>query len=243
MALNLKKDDSTSQTNNGEDEKKSKFNLSKKEIPVTDSNAEATDEPKSKSKLTLILFIVILLAGGIWYLTKKPASQNETLVSATPDTTSINNEAVNSNNEEKIVSDKTDVPVSSIPVDNAAPAENKKPTTNTTTAPSSNSTLASFEGGSSSQTSVNGSILSDIEKRIKNNPNVVIILEGYASSEGDLQLNLKLSQERADNLKAYLVSKGILEKNIVAKGMGIENPIASNDTQLGRKKNRRVEVK
>ena len=56
MALNLKKDDSTSQPNNGEEEKKSKFNLSKNEIPETYSNFEATDVPKSKSKLTLIKY-------------------------------------------------------------------------------------------------------------------------------------------------------------------------------------------
>ena len=243
MALNLKKDDSTSQPNNGEEEKKSKFNLSKNEIPETYSNFEATDVPKSKSKLTLILFIVILVVGGIWYLTKKPTSQNETLVSATQDTTSIKNEVVNSNSQEKIVSDNTAIPVSTnTAADKITPTVDKNPTTNTISS-SSNSTLALFEGGSSNQKSVSSSILSGIEKRIKNNPNVVIILEGYASSEGDLELNLKLSQERADNLKTYLVSKGILEKNIVAKGMGIQNPVASNDTEEGRKKNRRVQVK
>ena len=244
MALNLKKDDSTSQPDNGGEEKKSKFNLSKNEIPVTD-NIEAADLPKGKSKIVVVLLLVILVVGGIWYQTQKSTSQNETLVSATTDTPTINNEVVNSNSQDKIASDTTAIPVSTTTAaDKTTPTVDKNPSSNTNaSASSSNSTLASFEGGSSSQTSVNGSILSDIEKRIKNNPNVVIILEGYASSEGDLQLNLKLSQERADNLKAYLVSKGILEKNIVAKGMGIQNPIASNDTQEGRKKNRRVQVK
>ena len=242
MALNLKKDDSTSQPNNGGEEKKSKFNLSKNEIPVTD-NIEAADLPKRKSKLVVVLLLVILVVGGVWYLTQKSTLQNETLVSATTDTPTINNEVVNSNSQDKIATDTTAIPVSTTTAaDKATPTVDKNPATNTISS-SSNSTLASFESGSSSQTSVNISILSGIEKRIKNNPNVVIILEGYASSEGDLELNLKLSQERADNLKTYLVSKGILEKNIVAKGMGIQNPIASNDTQEGRKKNRRVQVK
>jgi outer membrane protein OmpA-like peptidoglycan-associated protein len=239
MALNLKKDDGISQPNNELEEKKSKYNLSKKELPVTENNLKNTDESNGKSKLTLILFFVILFASGIWYMTQKSISKDETLVSAKTDTTSVNNEVANSKSQDKISDTTMSVRKTKV-ADKATQTVDKIPTTNTI---SSNSTLATFDGGSSNQTSVNGSILSSIEKRIKNNPNVVIILEGYASSEGDLELNLKLSQERADNLKTYLISKGILEKNIVAKGMGIQNPIASNDTEEGRKKNRRVQVK
>ena len=96
MALNLKKDDSTSQPDNGGEEKKSKFNLSKNEIPVTD-NIEAADLPKGKSKLVVVLLLVILVVGGIWYQTQKSTSQNETLVSATTDTPTINNEVGDAN--------------------------------------------------------------------------------------------------------------------------------------------------
>ena len=68
------------------------------------------------------------------------------------------------------------------------------------------------------------------------------MIYGYASSEGDLSLNLKLAAERAESFKQYLISRGIAEGMITAVGKGIENPVATNDTESGRAQNRRVEV-
>ncbi len=65
---------------------------------------------------------------------------------------------------------------------------------------------------------------------------------GYASSEGDIAFNQSISQARADAYKKWLIRKGIDESLVTAIGKGIENPIASNDTEAGRRKNRRVEV-
>jgi outer membrane protein OmpA-like peptidoglycan-associated protein len=67
-------------------------------------------------------------------------------------------------------------------------------------------------------------------------------VSGYASSEGDLATNAALAKERADAFKAYLVGRGVTAERIIAVGRGIERPIASNDSQQGRAKNRRVEV-
>ena len=68
-------------------------------------------------------------------------------------------------------------------------------------------------------------------------------VDGYADSKGGYVYNWKLSKVRADAVKAYLVSKGADSARIAATEFGYTHPIASNKTPLGRKKNRRVEVK
>ncbi|MBI3235304.1 MAG: OmpA family protein, partial [Bacteroidetes bacterium] len=59
---------------------------------------------------------------------------------------------------------------------------------------------------------------------------------------GSKAANLKLSKERAESVKRYLISKGVKNK-INATGYGDTRPVAENDTEEGRQKNRRVELK
>jgi OOP family OmpA-OmpF porin len=66
-------------------------------------------------------------------------------------------------------------------------------------------------------------------------------IKGYTDSTGSAAYNLKLSQRRAEAVKAYLVSKGITSANLTAKGYGKADPIASNNIAEGRALNRRVE--
>jgi hypothetical protein len=53
---------------------------------------------------------------------------------------------------------------------------------------------------------------------------------------------MKLSQQRADNVKGFLVEQGIDEGRLTAKGLGMTMPIADNSTKEGRQKNRRVDL-
>ena len=87
------------------------------------------------------------------------------------------------------------------------------------------------------------SLLDDIAKVIKDNPQVKkISIEGHASAEGDAKRNKTLSDERAKSVMDHLVKKdGVDPARMVAKGWGIEKPIAANDTEENREKNRRVE--
>lgn len=87
------------------------------------------------------------------------------------------------------------------------------------------------------------SLLHDIAEVIKANPQVKrISIEGHASAEGDKAKNKKLSDDRAKSVMDHLVKKeGIDAARLVAKGWGVEKPIAGNDTEDGREKNRRVE--
>src|SRR5690606_31884731 len=64
---------------------------------------------------------------------------------------------------------------------------------------------------------------------------------GYTDSTGPADYNLTLSQQRAASVRDYLVSKGISSNRFTTTGLGIADPIASNDTPQGRSENRRVE--
>jgi OOP family OmpA-OmpF porin len=70
----------------------------------------------------------------------------------------------------------------------------------------------------------------------------VIIAVGHTDSVGSDAYNQKLSVRRAEAVKAYLVSKGIEKNRIYTEGKGEKQPVASNVTNEGRAKNRRVEI-
>lgn len=67
-------------------------------------------------------------------------------------------------------------------------------------------------------------------------------ISGHTDNVGRKAVNKKLSQQRADAVRGYLVSKGIVADRIKAVGYGDEKPIAPNDTSEGRRKNRRIEA-
>jgi len=69
-----------------------------------------------------------------------------------------------------------------------------------------------------------------------------IEIAGYTDNIGTDVENLKLSQERADAIREYLLKHGVHSTKITAKGFGSSDPVATNDTPEGRKLNRRTEV-
>ena len=69
-----------------------------------------------------------------------------------------------------------------------------------------------------------------------------MVVEGYTDSVGTDSNNLKLSKDRAEAVRSYLVSKGMPADKVSAVGKGKANPVASNDTPDGRANNRRVEI-
>jgi outer membrane protein OmpA-like peptidoglycan-associated protein len=73
-------------------------------------------------------------------------------------------------------------------------------------------------------------------------PGLHLALEGHTDSVGSEAFNQTLSEERAGNVRDYLVGQGIGMASLTALGMGKGDPIATNDTDAGRQKNRRVEM-
>jgi len=85
--------------------------------------------------------------------------------------------------------------------------------------------------------------LREIKELLDNNPNGNLIIEGYASAEGDESYNQKLSERRAKSVMNYLISLGVNSDRLEINAYGEENPIGDNETIYGRSKNRRVQFK
>lgn len=85
-------------------------------------------------------------------------------------------------------------------------------------------------------------ILDSLAKDLVNDPEKTAIeAQGYASSEGGHEYNIRLSERRALSVVKYLKAQGVTNK-LIAKGYGITNPVGDNATELGRAENRRVEL-
>jgi lipid-binding SYLF domain-containing protein len=84
--------------------------------------------------------------------------------------------------------------------------------------------------------------LSQIAQTLKDNPTWRVRVEGYTDNVGSPDANAKLSEQRADAVKTWLVGHGIDASRLTAKGYGAARPIASNGTDEGRAQNRRVEI-
>ncbi|SDH03133.1 OmpA family protein [Chitinophaga filiformis] len=195
------------------------FNLSKNNDPV----------PEKKSNAWVGVILAASVVGvGVWYfIPKRETAAAEVAMSApapssaTPDTTTA---VVPSAAAAKAASDTVAVSTA-VNTTNTAPGAAAPPRI-----------AASFNKGTAAPIAISDEIVNEIKQGHK------ITIYGYASSEGDLSVNLKLAAERAASFKQYLISRGIDEGMITAVGKGIDNPIASNNTEPGRAKNRRVEV-
>lgn len=91
-------------------------------------------------------------------------------------------------------------------------------------------------------TSEGNSELRSFLAKVKTSPQARLLVKGFVSSSTASVENTRLSEERAMAVQKLLVAGGIEAERITIKGMGIEEPIASNNTSAGRMKNRRVEV-
>jgi OOP family OmpA-OmpF porin len=72
---------------------------------------------------------------------------------------------------------------------------------------------------------------------------VILMIEGHTSGEGERSHNMALSKSRAAAVKAYLVERGINAARVETEGYGPDRPVASNDSEKDRQKNRRIEFK
>ncbi|MDR2963772.1 MAG: OmpA family protein [Bacteroidales bacterium] len=84
--------------------------------------------------------------------------------------------------------------------------------------------------------------LDQLAAELKANPTWKVQVVGYTDNTGTAAINNKLSKDRADAIKSYLVSKGVADSAVSTQGLGSADPIASNDTEQGRAQNRRIEI-
>jgi outer membrane protein OmpA-like peptidoglycan-associated protein/opacity protein-like surface antigen len=100
-----------------------------------------------------------------------------------------------------------------------------------------------FEPGRSKLRPDSYTILDLVATSLSNNPDISVEIAGYTDNTGSQATNVRLSQARADAVRAYLASKGVSPARMVAKGYGPDSPIATNATADGRAQNRRVELR
>lgn len=78
---------------------------------------------------------------------------------------------------------------------------------------------------------------------LKRNAKAKVEIEGHTSSEGSEELNQKLSEDRANSVRDYMIKKGIAPERVTAVGYGPSKPKADNSTDSGRQANRRIEIR
>jgi len=84
--------------------------------------------------------------------------------------------------------------------------------------------------------------LGALAQTLRRYPESNVAVRGYTDSLGNTRANLRLSEERAGNVSGYLSSAGVDASRLKALGFGEQFPVASNDTDDGRQKNRRIEI-
>lgn len=85
--------------------------------------------------------------------------------------------------------------------------------------------------------------LDKLVQLMEDNPEIEIELSGHTDNQGDEEKNMQLSEQRAEAVKNYLISKGIKADRIKSRGYGSTKPLASNNSEETRQQNRRVEYK
>jgi outer membrane protein OmpA-like peptidoglycan-associated protein len=100
-----------------------------------------------------------------------------------------------------------------------------------------------FETGRSALKPDSYTILDIVAASLVANPDIKIEIGGHTDNTGGSATNLRLSQARADAVRAYLASKGVGPERMVARGYGPSQPVAPNTTPAGRAQNRRVELR
>jgi OOP family OmpA-OmpF porin len=100
-----------------------------------------------------------------------------------------------------------------------------------------------FDPGSASIVSDAARVLDKIAEILRDCGRLEMEIGGHTDSQGRLETNMRLSQQRADAVKAALLARGALVSDFTTKGYGPEFPIADNSTASGREANRRIEFK
>ncbi|WP_448518326.1 OmpA family protein [Rhodoflexus sp.] len=85
--------------------------------------------------------------------------------------------------------------------------------------------------------------LEKLAKLLLVKPNIIVEIGAHTDDRGDEEMNLQLSQQRAESVVRYLLDAGVPSKQLKPKGYGESSPVVPNTTDLNRKKNRRVEFK
>jgi OmpA-OmpF porin, OOP family len=100
-----------------------------------------------------------------------------------------------------------------------------------------------FDTGKSDIKSESEKELKEVASYLQNNPMLSIYIVGHTDNVGSSSVNLALSKSRGESVKQYLITKHSIDpKRLTGEGVGSLSPVSSNDSEEGRKLNRRVEI-
>jgi outer membrane protein OmpA-like peptidoglycan-associated protein len=99
-----------------------------------------------------------------------------------------------------------------------------------------------FESGGTTLTAASGATVTDLTRVLNAYPSAQVKLLGYTDTTGDPAANTALSLARANTVADLLAKGGVAASRVTTEGMGSTNPVASNDTEEGRARNRRIEL-
>lgn len=99
-----------------------------------------------------------------------------------------------------------------------------------------------FETGSAVLTPGARGVLDRVAQSLVGNSDIQVEVSGHTDSTGSRPLNIRLSQQRAEAVAAYLALRGVASSRMVPRGFGPDRPLTGNDTASGRAMNRRVEL-
>ncbi len=100
-----------------------------------------------------------------------------------------------------------------------------------------------FATGKTTLTNESYKELNELAEYMKKKKKLVIEIAGHTDNVGKAEMNQKLSEDRANTVRNYLLKKGIASARVIAKGYGDTQPVADNSTPESRQKNRRTEVR
>lgn len=100
-----------------------------------------------------------------------------------------------------------------------------------------------FEISSANLTANARTVLREVADRLKFHSHIRVEIAGHTDSTGSAELNERLSLERAESVKNFLVQEGIEAERLTTAGYGPSQPVASNNTAQGREENRRIEMR
>lgn len=100
-----------------------------------------------------------------------------------------------------------------------------------------------FEFNSAKLTPAATTSLNKVVRALSSQPGASVEVAGHTDSRGNDAYNKRLSDQRANSVRQYLINNGIAASRITARGYGEEQPVASNETDAGRAQNRRVELR
>lgn len=98
-----------------------------------------------------------------------------------------------------------------------------------------------FEHGKANLKEESHSLLDQVALMIKANPDVKVRVEGHTDDTGPKAINWRLSRQRAEAVRRYIIGRGVAPARLRAEGFGPDRPLAKGNDDAARAKNRRVE--